>query len=342
MIEIRRLFPASIEQAISQHVNLKWDILQEIRIRVGQPIELIFDDGYISIKNPIPAANDAKHIMNKLSAFSLYRMEEELRHGYVTIEGGHRVGLAGSVNTIDGYVKAIQHVMFFNIRIAKEKKGCALPVLPHLYNQGLYKNTLLIGPPQTGKTTLLRDLTRLISTGWSDTAAQKVAVIDERSELGGAIKGIPQHDLGFRTDLLDACPKAEGMMMVIRSMSPDVLVVDEIGSDADVKALMEALNAGVSVICSIHGYTLEDIKKRPSLNTLFNQSVFERFIVLNRHHQPGKVGAILDQQEQNVVVQKRCSEHDVDWRDSFNRHHNIGRFRRQSPAARKAKTYSTT
>src|SRR5699024_406472 len=145
-------------------------------------------------------------MINQLSDYSLYRMEDELREGYITIEGGHRVGLAGKVNTLHGNVKAIQHITFLNIRIAKENIGVAKPVIPYIYSNNYY-NTLLIGPPLTGKTTLLRDLTRLISSGWKNVSPRKVGVIDERSEIGASIKGVPQHNLGLRTDVLDACPK---------------------------------------------------------------------------------------------------------------------------------------
>lgn len=288
MEEILRLFPIELKDQIELKVSNQWSDLQEIRLRLRQPIELVFDQQVVWIEKSVLSHRDCMFILNQISEFSLYRMEDELREGYMTIEGGHRVGLAGRVNTLAGYVKAIQHITFFNIRIAKEKVGVALPIMPYLY-ESEYFNTLFVGPPQTGKTTFIRDVSRLIATGWRNISARKVGVIDERSEIGASIKGVPQHDVGLRTDVMDACPKAEGMMMLIRSMSPEVIIVDEIGSHHDVEALMEAIHAGVTVICTIHGQTVEELKNRPSLQSLFTQKVFKRIVVLERGYKPGKI-----------------------------------------------------
>lgn len=322
MEEILRLFPTEMRQAIQKRIGERWNLLQEIRFRLLQPIEFIFDQHIEWDRKLTPNKKDNVFIVNQLSEFSLYRMEDELREGYITIEGGHRVGLAGKVNTMHGSVKAIQHITFFNIRIAKEKIGAALPILPYIYDVD-YHNTLFVGPPQTGKTTLIRDVTRLISTGWRNAEAKKVGVIDERSEIGAAIKGIPQHELGPRTDVMDACPKAEGMMMMIRSMSPDVLVVDEIGSKKDVDALLEAINAGVTVICSIHGRGLSDLKKRPSLINIFQQKVFQRIIILEKHSTPGHIQGIYNQNEENILQKSRCLPVEMDRSTSFHRYNDM-------------------
>ncbi|KKE80655.1 MULTISPECIES: stage III sporulation protein AA [Bacillaceae] len=304
MEEILRLFPNEMRQVIETKIGNRWDFLQEIRIRLFQPIEFIFDRQIEWITHVKPSKHDGVYIVNQLSEFSLYRMTDELREGYITIEGGHRVGIAGRVNTIGGSVKALQYITFFNIRIAKQKIGVANAIIPYIFKEK-YLNTLLVGAPQTGKTTLIRDTTRLISSGWGKVPAQKVGVIDERSEIAASINGIPQLDLGTRTDVMDACPKAEGMMMMIRSMSPDVLVVDEIGSADDINALIEAINTGVTVICTIHGQSLIELKKRPSLDILFQHKVFERFLFLEKTGQPSVLKKVYDQNEKEILQKTR-------------------------------------
>nr|WP_241558815.1 stage III sporulation protein AA [Oceanobacillus halophilus] len=289
-----------MRQAILTKIGDRWGSLQEIRIRLFQPVELIFDRTMEWLPMLKPSKEEGIFIINQLSEFSLYRMTDELREGYITIEGGHRVGIAGRVNTSDGSVKALQYITFFNIRIAKQKIGAARNILPYMYDKS-YMNTLIVGPPQTGKTTLIRDATRIIATGWKNVQAHKVGVIDERSEIAGSINGIPQHDLGYRTDVMDACPKADGMMMMVRSMSPEVLVVDEIGSEKDIAALMEAINTGVTVICTIHGKDLNELIRRPSLQMVFKQRVFERIIVLDRTREPSQIRNVYDQNLKQMI-----------------------------------------
>ncbi|SDK55601.1 stage III sporulation protein AA [Sediminibacillus albus] len=325
MEEILRLFSSNIKSGLAEVLQKRWTSLQEIRIRIFRPIELVFDNGYEWAESLIPLKEDSLFLLNQLSQFSLYRLEDELREGFITIEGGHRIGLSGKVNTNDGTVKAIKHISSFNIRIAKEKRGTAESIVPELYEKE-YLNTLIVGPPQTGKTTMLRDITRIVSSGWSKAPAKKTAVIDERSELGGSIDGIPQHNLGLRTDVMDACPKAEGMMMMIRSMSPEVLVVDEIGSSKDVQALMEALHAGVRIICSIHGDSLGHLKKRPSLEPLFRGQVFQRFVILERNQFPGQIRGIFNEHGENVLKKQRCKQNEMGRSNSAALRHNMGRL----------------
>lgn len=265
----------------------KREQLEEIRCRTGRPLELIVSgmlwrpaDGIM----PVFSAGQAKDMLQRIGKYSLYTLEEELKRGYITIRGGHRIGLAGRVITEGGHVLRIRDVASFNIRMSRQKIGVALPLVPFLYQKGRWLSTLLIGAPQTGKTTMLRDLARLISEGvpQKNIEARKIGVVDERSEIAGCVDGVPQNRLGVRTDVLDACPKAEGMMMLIRSMSPEVLIVDEIGRREDTDALLEALNAGVSIMATVHGRSPEQLEKRPSLQPVLRARLFERYLVLSR------------------------------------------------------------
>lgn len=279
--------------------------LEEIRIRIHRPVELTVK-GIPTFLPYIVKPDDAVHLLNKISHFSLYTLEEELRRGYITIEGGHRVGLAGKVILEAGMVKAIRDISSFNIRIAKEQIGIANRLVPHLFN-GSWLHTMIIGPPQTGKTTLLRDIARIISSGDKNGLfhSYKVGIVDERSEIAGSVKGIPQMTFGPRIDVLDACPKVEGMMMMIRSMSPDVLIVDEIGRKEDADAIMEAVNAGIKLMMTTHGTSLEEIRKRPTIRPILDMGIFQRFIELNRRSGPGSIASIKDGAGRELLSEAR-------------------------------------
>lgn len=299
---IYSFLPKSIEDLILTIPPQKRKGIEEIRVRVGRPLE-VFINGHSLFFPFLISKEDGFQLLNKISQYSVYTMEEELKRGYITVEGGHRIGLAGRVVLENSKVKAIRDVASFNIRIANEQLGIAKPFIPYLYDRGKWLHTMIIGPPQTGKTTLLRDIARLISTEDEHRRykAAKVGIVDERSEIAGCMEGIPQMTFGPKVDVLDACPKAEGMMMMIRSMSPEVLIVDEIGRKEDEEAILEAVNAGIQLIMTTHGSTFEEVKKRPILETIIKMGIFDRYIELNRKEGPGTISAIRDGQGQLLM-----------------------------------------
>ncbi len=274
--------------------------LEEVRVREQRPLEInagsehyfVTEDGRTTHEEPEaykPGREDTHRLLDLISNHSLYTLEEELRKGFITLPGGHRVGLAGRTVLGGGRVEHLRDINSFNIRIARAVPGVADRILPYLLDTKTKRvlHTLIISPPQQGKTTLLRDLARQLSQGWQSRKGgvpmgMKVGIIDERSEIAGSYKGLPGFDVGPRTDVLDGCPKAEGMMMMIRSMSPDVLIVDEIGRPEDADAVREALYAGISVIASVHGRDLAEVAARPGLASVTTQQIFQMYVQLER------------------------------------------------------------
>lgn len=301
METIMNFLPKKIADQIRQIPPFQREEMEEIRVRINRPIEVTMR-GKANFLSYTVQSEDAFHLLNKISQYSIYALEEELQRGYITVSGGHRIGLAGKVILEEGKVKAIRDISSFNIRIARERVGIADAMISYIYD-GEWLNTMIIGPPQTGKTTLLRDIARMISTGNKKykLSSAKAGIVDERSEIAGCVNGIPQLTFGDRVDVLDSCPKAEGMMMMIRSMSPDVLIVDEIGRQEDAEAIMEAVHAGIKLIMTTHGNSLADIRKRPSLKEILHQEIFQRFIVLNRKNGPGTIVRILDGNENELT-----------------------------------------
>lgn len=302
--ELIKIFSKDIRDILGQ-VTVDFDQVQEIRLRVHAPLLMICNNQeyYISPTGQlskyvedayIVSKNELRETMEYMSNYSLYAFEEEMKQGFITIQGGHRIGIAGKTIVDDSGIRTMKFISFINVRLSHQIKGCASPVLPYLYHQGTVQHTLIISPPRCGKTTLLRDMIRQISNGTGPEPGVTVGVIDERSEIGACYQGIPQNELGIRTDILDCCPKAKGMMMLIRTMSPRVVAVDEIGSREDVEAVEYVMNCGCKLIATVHGSSIEDIKQKPVLRKLVQERVFERYIILNNKGGIGNIGQIYD------------------------------------------------
>lgn len=306
--EIIRMFPERIRR-ILEAADWDPDQLQEIRLRTGKPLLFMLagreyflsPKGMVSRRPEYAYLTDGEDIrgtMEYLGQYSLYAYEEELRQGFLTVQGGHRVGVSGKIVLEQNRVKSISHISGINIRFSHQVKGCANQVMPYVISQNQVCHTLIISPPRCGKTTLLRDLIRQISNGWQSFPGCTVGVVDERSELAGSYLGVPQNDLGIRTDVLDACPKAEGMMMLIRAMSPVVVAVDELGDYEDIHAIEMTLHSGCKLLATVHGSSVDDIQKKPLLERLMKEHVFERYLLLQNgpQGQAGQIGAVFDSQ----------------------------------------------
>ncbi len=298
---------------ILEYADIDYAHLQEIRIRIGAPLMILYrgEEYFVTEKgglasHPADAHTvtlaELRETMEFVSNYSLYAFEEELRHGFVTIQGGHRVGVAGKMIVERNQIKSIRHISFLNIRLAHQVLGCADRLLPYVRRGDSLYHTLIISPPRCGKTTLLRDMIRQLSNGGNGCKGMTVGVVDERSELGACYLGRPQNDLGCRTDILDCCPKEEGMMMLVRSMAPKVIAVDEIGSRSDVEALEYVMNCGVRVVATVHGDSMEDIENKPVMGRLVKERIFQRYVLLGG--QAGKIQAVFDERGSCLAWEK--------------------------------------
>ncbi len=288
--EIARILSRDIRKTLERQ-SLQYNKVQEIRLRIGKPLMMLYADQEWIFED-IVRREAFQEMLEYVSNYSLYAYENELKQGFITIEGGHRVGMAGQVVVENGKVKNLKQISSMNIRVAHEVLNCADIVFPYITEERRMCHTLIISPPRCGKTTLLRDLIRQVSDGNKWIKGCTVGVVDERSEIGGCYLGVPQNQVGIRTDILDCCPKAEGMLMLIRAMSPDVIAVDEIGSPEDVHALEYAMHCGCKMVATVHGRSMDEIRKKPLFEDLVKAHRFERYIVLGNRHHIGEIEGI--------------------------------------------------
>lgn len=291
--EILKILPRYIAEEIV-HLNCN-NSITEIRIRSKNKIIVICGKNEF-ILEIIVTPKIILDILLNVSKMSIYAIQTDLNNGFVVIRGGHRIGICGEVVYENGKIKNIKNICSLNIRVARQIFGCADTVMPEIIHDGMFLNTLIISPPGCGKTTLLRDIIRQISNGIKTLgfSGKNVSLIDERGEIASCYEGVPTLDVGIRTDVMSNIDKSTGMSMVIRSMAPDIIATDEIGSSKDVQAIKSAILSGVKVIFTMHGDSLKSIVENPNIKELLDMKIFSKIILLSSGKIPGIVEKIYD------------------------------------------------
>ena len=261
--------------------------VREIRLRAGCPAQLMGEGGEW-LGREVLSEDWIERAADALAAHSLYARDEELRQGYLALADGSRAGVCGRFAVEDGHIRRVTAIRSLCVRVAQAREGCADGIMPFLYDGGRPLSALILGAPGMGKTTLLRDTARQLSRGTAWGGGVCVALADERRELagGGAL------DVGPRTDVMEGCPRAEAIGMLVRAMAPRVIATDELGGEADAAAVLDAARCGVSVLATAHAPSIEAARERPSLRPLFGAGVFDRMIVLSGG--AGRVEGIYD------------------------------------------------
>lgn len=276
--------------------------LEEIRIRIGLPIILKYSNKDI-ILDYKTTQKDLLDILEKICENSIYSYQNQICNGYITIIGGHRVGLTGSVVMQNGKIVNINNISSLNFRIARQVLGCSNELLKYIidYKNNTIYNTLIVSPPGAGKTTILRDAIRQISNGIGDFEGKTIGVVDERNEISAMYKGISQNDIGIRTDVLENISKSIGMKMLVRSMSPQIICADEIGSLEDVEAIKYIVCSGVKGIFTAHGANFQELQLNPELKQLLDSYTFKRLVFLDESNR-GKLKEAYELQNNEYVL----------------------------------------
>lgn len=283
--EILSFFPCNLKIP-----NELEDYIQEIRIRLGQAITLKCTN-HEFITNEITNENIILRLLENFTNNSVYAVQSEINSGFITIKGGHRIGISGTCIFENGKIKNIRYISSLNIRVAHEIKGCGTSLVNSLY-PNYFENTLILSSPGFGKTTLLRDMIRELSV-----IGNNISVVDERSEIAAMYKGVAQNDLGPRTDVMNNCRKDMGIRMMIRSMAPDIIATDEIGDNKDIDAIYEANFAGIKLLLTAHGEELKDVPMK-----LLKNKLFKNIVILKNENRPGLVKKIYKLQEDKYVA----------------------------------------
>lgn len=275
------VLPAELIQGLLTLGGDRLRELEELRLRRGFPMTALLPEGEVEVAGRSVSEDDLRHVLESASQASAHTVLDKVQRGFVTLKGGHRIGLCGTVVRRDGQIVTLQYLSSLSIRVARPVVGQAGALLPELTEEGQFLSTLILAPPGAGKTTLLRDLVRALSDGEVGRPI-RVGVADERGEIAALWQGESQFYVGRHTDVIDGCSKAEGLSILLRGMNPQVLAADEITDRSDAESIMEAAGCGVALLATAHGSSLEDLERRPVYRGLLDAGVFRRLVVLER------------------------------------------------------------
>lgn len=258
--------------------ELQQPLAEELRLRTGWPMTAVVGQEEIPLSGPPVASGELEQLLELASRASVHAVLPQLRRGYLTLAGGHRLGLCGTAALEDGEVRTLRRLSSASLRVARQISGAACSTAPRLYRNGILESTLILAPPGLGKTTFLRDLIRCVSEG-EGVFPLRVGLADERGEVAALAQGIPQLAVGRRTDVLEGCPKAQGLLMLLRSMNPQVLAMDEITSPEDVEALKTAAGCGTILLATAHGGGRDDLQRRALYRDL--PELFQKLVLIH-------------------------------------------------------------
>lgn len=276
------LLPFGLRQLALAMPQAERTVAEELRLRAGRPLSVTLPEGEMVLPgSPTISPEDLRTVLEIATQASAHAALERVRHGFVTVRGGHRMGLCGTAVVKDGAIHNLRELSSLNIRIARQVTGVGDKVLLQLRDGEALPSVLVLAPPGAGKTTLLRDMIRGLSAGVGGPPL-RVGVADERGELGAVYNGVPQLDLGPHTDVMDGCSKADGLMMLLRGMNPQALAVDEITAPCDIDALETAAGCGAALLATAHGQGPEDLRRRPLYHNLLERRMFQKVLLIER------------------------------------------------------------